>query len=151
MPCQASHLLSSIRLYVLRRCLLTVKPLSGLDQGGGAGHGRRKGPGVPFLLDPLHCRVLGENEGMRVEVECYSGRKADERPVRFRLDGHEYIVEEVLDQWDGPEQVFFKVRADDGKVYILRTRPQRLTVTGILFPSGGPADQCATELKFAPR
>src|SRR6266853_3457376 len=30
-----------------------------LDQGGGTGHGRRKGPEVPPLLDPLHCRVLG--------------------------------------------------------------------------------------------
>ena len=41
-------------------------------------------------------------EEMRLEVDCYSGRTADERPVRFRLDGHEYIVEEVLDQWYGP-------------------------------------------------
>jgi hypothetical protein len=30
------------------------------------------------------------------------------------------MVEEVMDQWYGPEHVFFKVRADDGKVYILR-------------------------------
>ncbi len=57
---------------------------------------------------------------MRVEVECYSGRKADERPVRFRLNEHEYRVEEVLDEWYGPEDVFFKVRADDGNLYILR-------------------------------
>jgi hypothetical protein len=57
---------------------------------------------------------------MRVRVECYAGRKADERPVRFRLDGHEYMVEEVTDQWYGPEHAFFKVRANDGKVYILR-------------------------------
>jgi hypothetical protein len=57
---------------------------------------------------------------MKVQVECYAGRKADERPVRFRLDRHEYMVEEVLDQWYGPEHLFFKVRADDDKVYILR-------------------------------
>ncbi len=57
---------------------------------------------------------------MRVQVECYSGRKADERPVRFRLDGHELTVEEVLGQWYGPEHAFFKVRADDGHVYVLR-------------------------------
>jgi hypothetical protein len=36
-------------------------------------------------------------EEMKLEVDCYSGRKADERPLRFRLDGHEYLVEEVLD------------------------------------------------------
>jgi len=57
---------------------------------------------------------------MKVEVECYAGRKADERPVCFRLDEHEYMVEEVLDQWYGPDHVFFKTRADDGCLYILR-------------------------------
>ncbi len=57
---------------------------------------------------------------MRVEVESYAGRKADERPRRFRLDKHEYIVTEVLDQWYAPEHVFFKIRADDGNLYILR-------------------------------
>ena len=62
---------------------------------------------------------------MRVQVQCYAGRKADERPVRFGLNNHEYLVEEVLDQWYGPEHVFFKVRADDGKVYILRHETSR--------------------------
>ena len=59
---------------------------------------------------------LRENNGMRVEVECYAGRKGDERPVRFRLDKQDYMVEEVLDSWYGPEHVFFKVRADDGNL-----------------------------------
>jgi hypothetical protein len=57
---------------------------------------------------------------VKFEVECYSGRKADERPVRFRLDEREYLVEEVLDQWYGRDAQFFKVRADDGNLYILR-------------------------------
>ena len=57
---------------------------------------------------------------MKVEVVCYSGYKGDERPVRFRLDSQEYFVEELLDQWYGPDDVFYKVRADDGNLYILR-------------------------------
>jgi hypothetical protein len=57
---------------------------------------------------------------MKLEVECYSGHKADERPVRFTLEGARYCVEAVLDQWYGPESVYFKVRADDGNLYILR-------------------------------
>jgi len=57
-----------------------------------------------------------------VRVQCYSGYKADERPVRFQLDEREYAVEEVVDQWYGPDDVWFKVRADDGKLYILRRR-----------------------------
>ncbi len=56
---------------------------------------------------------------MQVDVECYSGHKADERPVRFRLDGQDYLVEELLDQWYGLSDTFFKVRADDGNLYIL--------------------------------
>jgi len=59
-------------------------------------------------------------EEMKLEVDCYSGRTADERPVRFRLDEHEYMVEEVLDQWYGPQDTLYKVRADDGNLYILR-------------------------------
>jgi hypothetical protein len=59
---------------------------------------------------------------MKAEVVCYSGYKGDERPVRFRLSGEEYFVEELLDQWYGPQECFFKVRANDGNLYILRRR-----------------------------
>ena len=34
--------------------------------------------------------------------------------------GAPLMVEEVLDQWYGPDDEFFKVRADDGNLYILR-------------------------------
>ncbi len=55
-----------------------------------------------------------------MNVECYSGRKADERPVRFWLEEKEYRVEAVLDQWYDTEHILYKVRADDGNLYILR-------------------------------
>ena len=58
--------------------------------------------------------------GMRLRVECYSDHKVDERPVRFQLNTRDYFVEEVVDQWYGPDDVYFKVRADDGNLYILR-------------------------------
>ena len=45
---------------------------------------------------------------MNLEVDRYSGRTAEERPVRFRLDGIQYLVEEVLDQWYGPQDAFYK-------------------------------------------
>ena len=56
---------------------------------------------------------------MTLDVQCYAGRKADERPLRFQLNDHEYLVEEVVDQWYGPEHAFFKLRAGDGNLYIL--------------------------------
>jgi hypothetical protein len=64
--------------------------------------------------------ALEENESIKLSVECYAGRKADERPVRFWLEEKQYQVEAVLDQWYDPESIFFKVRADDGNLYILR-------------------------------
>ena len=45
---------------------------------------------------------------IRVNVECYAGRKADERPIRFLLDGRPFQVEAVLDQWYDPESIFYK-------------------------------------------
>jgi len=57
---------------------------------------------------------------MKLRVECYSGRKEDERPVRFQLGEIDYMVEEVLDQWYGPDDAFFKVRTDDGNLHVLR-------------------------------
>ena len=57
---------------------------------------------------------------MVLRVQCYAGRKADERPMRFQLGERDYLIEEVLDQWYGPDDTFFKVRTDDGNLYILR-------------------------------
>ena len=57
---------------------------------------------------------------MKLKVECYSGHKADERTIRFWLEGKQYAVEAVLDQWYDPESIFYKVRADDENLYILR-------------------------------
>ena len=59
---------------------------------------------------------------LKLRVDSYSGRKTDERPVRFRLGQREYLVQEVLDQWYGPDDVFFKILASDGNIYILRNR-----------------------------
>jgi len=63
---------------------------------------------------------------LALKVECYSGFKADERPLRFTTlahDGRTYEVKEVLDQWYGESYQCFKVRADDGNLYILRHAP----------------------------
>jgi hypothetical protein len=64
---------------------------------------------------------------MMVRVVCYAGYKADQRPLRFYLGAHEYLVEEIMDQWYGPADTFFKVKADDGNLYILRHSAERDT------------------------
>lgn len=59
---------------------------------------------------------------MQLKVECYSGYKADERPIRFRMGDRVYQVIDILDRWYGPKDAYFRVLADDGNVYVLRHR-----------------------------
>lgn len=55
-----------------------------------------------------------------IQVECYAGYRADQRPLRFTLGGRVYQVEEVDDQWYSPSAMYFRVRTDDGNIYVLR-------------------------------
>ncbi|MBI4890035.1 MAG: hypothetical protein HY821_05365 [Acidobacteria bacterium] len=57
---------------------------------------------------------------MSLSVTCYSGHKGDERPIRFRVGDVDHMVEEVIDQWYGPDDAYFRVRTDDGGIYLLR-------------------------------
>jgi hypothetical protein len=86
---------------------------------------------------------------MILQVECYAGYKADERPLRFKLvrparadapaaspagpaapdTARTYEVKEILDQWYGQDYQCFKVLADDGNIYILRHEQSKDTWT----------------------
>lgn len=55
-----------------------------------------------------------------LKVKCYSGFKADERPISFAIDGKEFQVKKIIDQWRIPEYECFKVLADDKREYILK-------------------------------
>ena len=33
------------------------------------------------------------------------------------------MVDDIIEQWYGPDDTFFKVRADDGNIYVLRHSP----------------------------
>ncbi len=57
---------------------------------------------------------------MQLRVRTYSGYKADERPVSFSLGKRGFHVVEVLDRWYGEDHAYFKLRADDGNLYVLR-------------------------------
>jgi hypothetical protein len=55
-----------------------------------------------------------------IQVECYAGYRADERPLRFVLCGRAFEVAEVEDRWYSPGTIYFRVRATDGNFYVLR-------------------------------
>ena len=57
---------------------------------------------------------------MRIKVECYSGYKGEERPVRFYLGERGLEVLEVMDRWYSLNGSFFRVRAEDQHLYVLR-------------------------------
>lgn len=71
-----------------------------------------------------------------IRVECYAGYRGEESPRRFFLGDRAVEVVEIIDRWLGPEHRYFKLRGDDGGVYILRhdTGQQRWELT--LYDSG---------------
>lgn len=55
-----------------------------------------------------------------VQVECYSGYKGDERPVRLYLAGRSLEIAWVEDRWYSPGETYFRVLTSDGDRYVLR-------------------------------
>ena len=63
----------------------------------------------------------------RIEVECYSGYRQNERPVAFSFQGRRWEVAEVIDRWyegrlrsNQPALDCYKVRTTEGRVFMLR-------------------------------
>lgn len=55
-----------------------------------------------------------------VRVECYAGYRGEETPRRFFLNSRKIEVSEIVDRWLAPDHRYFKLRGDDGDLYILR-------------------------------
>ena len=55
-----------------------------------------------------------------MKVECYNGYRGKETPQRFFLGKRAIDVVEVLDRWIEPTHRYFKLRGNDGGIYILR-------------------------------
>lgn len=55
-----------------------------------------------------------------VRVVCYSGYKADERPVRIMFEFQTLEIAEVEDRWYSPGATYFRVRVQNGERYVLR-------------------------------
>jgi len=77
-----------------------------------------------------------EEEIPAIRVECYAGYRAEESPRRFFIGKREVGVVEIIDRWLDPAHSYYKVRADDGGIYILRFEPASGSWNMILFNSG---------------
>jgi len=73
---------------------------------------------------------------LTIRVECDAGYQGEQTPRRFFMADKAIEIEEVIDRWLAPEYRYFKVRAGDNDIYILRhdLLAQRWELT--LFRSG---------------
>lgn len=60
------------------------------------------------------------SDALAVRVECYAGHRGEQEPRRLFVGERGIEVEEILDRWLAPDHRYFKLRGDDGGIYILR-------------------------------
>jgi hypothetical protein len=73
---------------------------------------------------------------MSIQVECYAGYRGEETPQCFYLGERRVEVADVIDRWVAPEHRYFKVRGNDGGIYILRHDNETGLWELTLFDSG---------------
>ena len=71
-----------------------------------------------------------------MKVECYAGHRGEETPRRFYLGKRGIEVVEVLDRWIDPAHRYFKLRGNDGGIYILRYSTSEHVWELTLYDSG---------------
>lgn len=79
------------------------------------------------VLESVHVpAVVCERTDLPLAVKCYSGFKYNERPSSFFLDQREFMVMDIEGSWYEEDEAgyarhaCFRVRADDGDLYLLR-------------------------------
>ena len=69
---------------------------------------------LPVSAGVLRCWVS------RFAVECERDPKRGEIPARFGWPDRMRQVVELIDRWEGDEDIYFRVRTEDASTYILR-------------------------------
>lgn len=57
---------------------------------------------------------------LQIAVECYAGYRGEQTPLRLTFGARRIEVSEVLDRWLAPGHRYFKLRGDDGGIYLVR-------------------------------
>ncbi|MDH4321791.1 MAG: hypothetical protein OEV73_09885 [Desulfobulbaceae bacterium] len=80
-----------------------------------------------FLINPVVPKRSGRPEGkggvearIDIRVECEAGYDGEETPCSFSLCRRSRQVTQVLDRWLAGDHRNFKVKGDDGGLYVLR-------------------------------
>ena len=62
----------------------------------------------------------GTEDDPILRVECYAGHRADTEPRRLHIGERAVAVTKIIDRWLDPRHRYFKLRGDDGGIYLLR-------------------------------
>ncbi len=57
---------------------------------------------------------------MQIEVDCHAGYRGEETPRSIRFRDRSVAAVAVIDRWLAPDHRYFKIRGDDGGLYIIR-------------------------------
>jgi hypothetical protein len=60
---------------------------------------------------------------MDIRVECYAGYRGEQEPRALRIGERRVAVVEIVDRWLAPDHRYFKLKGDDGAVYVVRHDP----------------------------
>lgn len=71
------------------------------------------------MSEPLE-NDAGTDDEPALRVECYAGHRADTDPRRLHIGRREVLVTEIIDRWLDLRHRYFKLRGDDGGIYLLR-------------------------------
>jgi NADH:ubiquinone oxidoreductase subunit C len=55
-----------------------------------------------------------------ITIECYLEKNSNGRPAAFSLMGHPYKVKEIIDTWHAKVAVYYKIKAQDDNIYLLK-------------------------------
>jgi hypothetical protein len=76
--------------------------------------------GGPVCARVSMADLMNDPPLLRVHVECYAGHRGEETPRALQFGERRIKVMDVLDQWLAPDHRYFKLRGDDGDVYLVR-------------------------------
>jgi hypothetical protein len=63
---------------------------------------------------------MDDHTMLTIDLECYAGHRGEETPRVLYLGDRRVEVTKVLDQWLAPDHRYFKLRGDDGDIYLVR-------------------------------
>lgn len=61
-----------------------------------------------------------DQDPLELRVACYAGYRGEEEPRRIWFGERAVEVVEILDRWLAPDHRYFKLKGDDGGLYIIR-------------------------------